>query len=153
MGSSESPTGQAAPRPAAPTAPYEDHLGTSTHQRLEEGGGAKTESSAPARWSWNSLSGLWHRKTTVIAALSIVSILLYLVLRFGFHTTPDTYQIPLLVMLVLAGDMALSVIGMVFAVTGHLRPVSGAITQKVIDVRAVLNALRAASPPKVIHDL
>jgi hypothetical protein len=82
-----------------------------------------------------------------------VSILLYLVLRFGFHTTPDTYQIPLLVMLVLAGDMALSVIGMVFAVTGHLRPVSGAITQKVIDVRAVLNALRAASPPKVIHDL
>lgn len=56
-------------------------------------------------------------------------------------------------MLVLAGDMALSVIGMVFAATGHLSPVSGAITQKVIDVRAVLNALRAASPPKVIHDL
>ena len=153
MGSSESPTGQAAPRPAAPTAPYEDHLGTSTHQRLEEGSGAKTESSAPTQWYWNSLSGLWHRKTTVISALYLVSILLYLVLRFGFHTTPDTYQIPLLVMLVLAGDMALSVIGMVFAATGHLSPVSGAITQKVIDVRAVLNALRAASPPKVIHDL
>ncbi|MEZ0333770.1 MAG: hypothetical protein ACAI18_07170, partial [Gemmatimonadales bacterium] len=82
----------------------------------------------------------------------IVSILLYLVLRFGFHTTPDTYQIPLLVMLVLGG-WALSVIGMVFAATGHLSPVSGAITQEVIDVLAVLNALQAASPPNVIHDL
>jgi cation transport ATPase len=49
--------------------------------------------------------------------------------------------------------MALSVIGMVFAATGHLTPVAGAITQEVIDVLAVLNALRAAFPPKVIHDL
>jgi heavy metal translocating P-type ATPase len=51
------------------------------------------------------------------------------------------------------GGMALSVIGMAFAATGHLSPVSGAITQEVIDVLAVLNALRAAFPPKVIHDL
>ncbi|HEY5440549.1 MAG TPA: heavy metal translocating P-type ATPase [Gemmatimonadaceae bacterium] len=51
------------------------------------------------------------------------------------------------------GGMALSVIGMVFAATGHLSPVSGAITQEVIDVLAVLNALRAAFPPRVIHDL
>jgi P-type E1-E2 ATPase len=51
------------------------------------------------------------------------------------------------------GGMALSVIGMVFAATGHLSPVSGAITQEVIDVLAVLNALRAAFPPQVIHDL
>ena len=51
------------------------------------------------------------------------------------------------------GGMALSVIGMVFAATGNLSPVSGAITQEVIDVLAVLNALRAAFPPKVIHDL
>ena len=51
------------------------------------------------------------------------------------------------------GGMALSVIGMVFAATGHLTPVAGAITQEVIDVLAVLNALRAAFPPKVIHDL
>ena len=51
------------------------------------------------------------------------------------------------------GGMALSVIGMVFAATGHLSPVTGAITQEVIDVLAVLNALRAAFPPKVIHDL
>ena len=46
------------------------------------------------------------------------------------------------------GGMALSVIGMVFAATGHLSPVSGAITQEVIDVLAVLNALRAAFPPQ-----
>jgi hypothetical protein len=37
--------------------------------------------------------------------------------------------------------------------TGHLSPVSSAINQEVIDVLAVLNALRAAFPPKVIHDL
>jgi cation transport ATPase len=49
--------------------------------------------------------------------------------------------------------MALSVIGMVFAVTGHLMPVAGAISQEVIDVLAVVNALRAALPPRVIHDL
>jgi heavy metal translocating P-type ATPase len=51
------------------------------------------------------------------------------------------------------GGMALSVIGMVVAATGHLSPVSGAIAQEVIDILAVLNALRAAFPPSVIHDL
>ena len=51
------------------------------------------------------------------------------------------------------GGMALSVIGMGFAAAGLLNPVSGAIAQEVIDVLAVLNALRAAWPPKVIHDL
>ncbi len=51
------------------------------------------------------------------------------------------------------GGMALSIIGMAFAATGHLTPVAGAITQEIIDVLAVLNALRAAFPPKVIHDL
>ena len=51
------------------------------------------------------------------------------------------------------GGMVLSVIGMAFAATGHLSPVSGAIMQEVIDVLAVLNALRAAFPPKQIHDI
>ena len=51
------------------------------------------------------------------------------------------------------GGMALSMVGMGFAATGHLSPVAGSITQEVIDVLAVLNALRAAFPPKVIHDL
>ena len=51
------------------------------------------------------------------------------------------------------GGMALSIIGMAFAATGHLSPVSGAITQEVIDVLAVLNASRAAWPPGVAHDL
>jgi heavy metal translocating P-type ATPase len=57
----------------------------------------------PPGRSWNSPAGLWHRKTTVIAALSIVAILLNLVLRFGFHTTPGTDQIPLMVTLALGG--------------------------------------------------
>jgi heavy metal translocating P-type ATPase len=51
------------------------------------------------------------------------------------------------------GGMALSVVGMIFAATGHLNPVAGAIGQEVIDVLAVLNALRAAFPPKVISDI
>ncbi len=51
------------------------------------------------------------------------------------------------------GGMALSVIGMLFAATGQLTPVSGAIIQEVIDILSVLNAMRAAFPPKVIHDL
>ena len=51
------------------------------------------------------------------------------------------------------GGMALSIIGMVVAASGHLSPVNGAIAQEVIDVVAVLNALRAAFPPKVLHDL
>jgi P-type E1-E2 ATPase len=51
------------------------------------------------------------------------------------------------------GGMALSAVGMIIAAAGYLSPVSGAITQEVIDVLAVLNALRAARPPGVIHDL
>ena len=51
------------------------------------------------------------------------------------------------------GGMALSVAGMLLAATGHLSPVSGAISQEVIDVLAVLNALRAAFPPRVLSDL
>jgi P-type E1-E2 ATPase len=51
------------------------------------------------------------------------------------------------------GGMALSIIGMAFAATGHLSPVSGALLQEIIDVLAVLNALRAAWPPRLVHDL
>lgn len=51
------------------------------------------------------------------------------------------------------GGMLLSMIGMGFAATGHLSPVTGAVLQEVIDVAAVLNALRAAFPPKVLNDL
>jgi heavy metal translocating P-type ATPase len=51
------------------------------------------------------------------------------------------------------GGMALSVIGMTIAAAGYLSPVGGAIAQETIDVLAVANALRAALPPRVIHDL
>jgi P-type E1-E2 ATPase len=50
------------------------------------------------------------------------------------------------------GGMALSIIGMFFAATGYLSPVAGAICQEVIDVIAVLNALRAAIPPRSMID-
>jgi heavy metal translocating P-type ATPase len=50
------------------------------------------------------------------------------------------------------GGMALSVVGMLFASAGYLPPVAGAICQEVIDVVAVLNALRVAIPPKSLID-
>jgi heavy metal translocating P-type ATPase len=50
------------------------------------------------------------------------------------------------------GGMALSVIGMFVAATGYLPPVAGAITQEVIDVLAVMNALRVAARPGTLTD-
>jgi heavy metal translocating P-type ATPase len=50
------------------------------------------------------------------------------------------------------GGMALSVIGMALAAAGYLPPVAGAIAQEIIDVLAVLNALRAAWPPSSLTD-
>jgi heavy metal translocating P-type ATPase len=50
------------------------------------------------------------------------------------------------------GGMALSVVGMILAAGGYLPPVAGAITQEVIDLVAVLNALRAAWPPGSLVD-
>jgi cation transport ATPase len=51
------------------------------------------------------------------------------------------------------GGMVLSLGGMMFAASGYLAPVAGAISQEIIDVLAVLNALRAAFPPKLISDM
>jgi hypothetical protein len=48
--------------------------------------------------------------------------------------------------------MGLSMIGMFIAAAGYLPPVAGAITQEVIDVLAVLNALRASMTPQTLSD-
>ncbi|HUG67603.1 MAG TPA: heavy metal translocating P-type ATPase [Pirellulaceae bacterium] len=50
------------------------------------------------------------------------------------------------------GGMALSLIGMFVAAAGYLPPVAGAVTQEIIDVAAVLNALRVAIAPKQLSD-
>jgi cation transport ATPase len=50
------------------------------------------------------------------------------------------------------GGMASSVVGMVLAALGWLPPVAGAVSQEVIDVAAVVNALRVALPPKALTD-
>ena len=50
------------------------------------------------------------------------------------------------------GGMALSATGMLLASAGYLPPVAGAIVQEVIDVLAVVNALRVAIPPKSLSD-
>jgi heavy metal translocating P-type ATPase len=50
------------------------------------------------------------------------------------------------------GGMALSMFGMLLAAFGYLPPVAGALSQEVIDVLAVLNALRVAIPAKALID-
>jgi heavy metal translocating P-type ATPase len=50
------------------------------------------------------------------------------------------------------GGMALSLIGMLAAAAGYLPPVAGAVTQEVIDIIAIVNALRAAVSPRVLSD-
>ena len=50
------------------------------------------------------------------------------------------------------GGMGLSLIGMFIAAAGYLPPVAGAIAQEVIDVLAVLNALRASMTPRILSD-
>ena len=50
------------------------------------------------------------------------------------------------------GGMALSMIGLGMAAAGLLPPVAGAIAQEVIDLAAVLNALRVALPTKDLRD-
>jgi heavy metal translocating P-type ATPase len=50
------------------------------------------------------------------------------------------------------GGMLLSVAGMFLALLGMLPPLAGAISQEVIDLAAVLNALRIALPPGQMSD-
>lgn len=51
------------------------------------------------------------------------------------------------------GGMTLSIVGMFFAAAGYLPPVAGAITQEIIDLLAIMNALRIMIPPKQLSDL
>lgn len=50
------------------------------------------------------------------------------------------------------GGMALSVVGMFIAAFGYLPPVAGALGQEIIDLVAVLNALRMSFTPKELTD-
>jgi P-type E1-E2 ATPase len=50
------------------------------------------------------------------------------------------------------GGMSLSALGMGLAAAGYLPPLAGAIAQEVIDLAAVLNALRVALPSKEMSD-
>lgn len=50
------------------------------------------------------------------------------------------------------GGMALSVVGMGAAALGYLPPIWGAVAQEIIDLAAVLNALRVALPTKGLTD-
>ncbi len=50
------------------------------------------------------------------------------------------------------GGMALSVVGMLAAAMGYLPPIGGAIAQEVIDLGAVLNAIRVALPLENLTD-
>jgi heavy metal translocating P-type ATPase len=50
------------------------------------------------------------------------------------------------------GGMLLSALGMFMAALGFLPPIAGAVGQEVIDLLAVLNALRASTPGKELQD-
>jgi len=50
------------------------------------------------------------------------------------------------------GGMAASIIGMAFAAAGYLPPIAGVIAQEIIDVLAVLNAVRMALPAEQLQD-
>jgi cation transport ATPase len=48
--------------------------------------------------------------------------------------------------------MGLSMVGMLIAAAGYLPPVAGAVAQELIDVAAVLNAVRVALPSDDLRD-
>jgi P-type E1-E2 ATPase len=50
------------------------------------------------------------------------------------------------------GGMAVSLLAMFIAAAGYLPPVAGALLQELIDVVAVLNALRASVSPSTLTD-
>jgi heavy metal translocating P-type ATPase len=50
------------------------------------------------------------------------------------------------------GGIVVSLVGMLIAAFGYLPPVGGAILQEVVDVVAVLNAVRVAIPPRELTD-
>ncbi len=50
------------------------------------------------------------------------------------------------------GGMAASIVGMAFAAAGYLPPIGGVIAQEIIDVLAVLNAVRMALPTEQLQD-
>jgi P-type E1-E2 ATPase len=50
------------------------------------------------------------------------------------------------------GGMALSILGMFAAAFGYLPPIGGAIAQEIIDLAALLNAVRVAVPPRFLTD-
>jgi heavy metal translocating P-type ATPase len=50
------------------------------------------------------------------------------------------------------GGMAVSILAMFVAAAGYLPPVAGAVVQELIDVAAVVNALRVALPPRSLTD-
>jgi hypothetical protein len=41
-----------------------------------------------ARGTVATLTAVWHRKSTIIAAIAIAAIVVYLILRFAAHTDP-----------------------------------------------------------------
>ena len=57
----------------------------------------------PARRFWESVAILHRRRTTVIAILAVLAILVHLAMRFGFRMTPRAYNMPLLATFLFGG--------------------------------------------------
>ena len=69
----------------------------------------------PASPGWYSPAVLWQRKSTIIAALSLVGIATHLLFRFGLHSPENITRIPLLATLVIGG------LPMLYELLGKLR--------------------------------
>jgi len=51
------------------------------------------------------------------------------------------------------GGMILSILGMLLAAAGFMSPVGGAVAQEIIDLYAVVNALRTSATPKTLSHI
>jgi cation transport ATPase len=83
-------------------------------------------------------------KETYIAGFTLVAIALHVALKYAL-------QFPSLTQSALGG-MGASMIGMLAAAFGLLPPIWGAVGQELIDLFAVLNAVRVALPTEELQD-
>src|SRR4051812_23301059 len=77
-------------------------MNTSGAHPLTAGPASQLTAVPPAR-PWHAPANLWQHKTTAIAALAVLAILLHIGLRFGYDAVPAHYNVPLLVALTLGG--------------------------------------------------
>lgn len=116
---------------------------------VEAGGFSPASEKFPGRRAASRANGPVAREITTEAASAVIMDSSLLRVDELFHIARRMRRIALQSA---AGGMALSVVGMLIAFGGFLPPGSGAVFQELIDLAAVLNALRAAVPGGALSD-